>query len=72
MIGVEFSVPGSDRQPDGAAAQRVLDACLARGLLCYMAGVQGQVVRILPPLIVTAEQVEWAMDVFEEAVHELD
>ncbi len=72
MIGVEFSIPGSDRQPDGSAAQRVLDACLARGLLCYMAGVQGQVVRILPPLIVTSEQVEWAMDVFEEAVHELD
>jgi 4-aminobutyrate aminotransferase len=68
MIGVEIIVPGSDREADGATAQRILDGCLERGLLCYMAGLHGQVVRIIPPHILTAEQAAWAMDVVEEVV----
>jgi 4-aminobutyrate aminotransferase len=68
MIGVEFVVPGRDRQADGATAQRVLDGCLARGLLCYPAGLYGQVVRLIPPLVVNREQVDQALDIFEEVV----
>ncbi len=68
MIGVEFIMPGSDRQADGETAQRVLDGCLTRGLLCYMAGLHNQVIRILPPLIVTKEQVDQAMNILEEVV----
>jgi 4-aminobutyrate aminotransferase-like enzyme len=37
-----------------------------------MAGLYGQVIRIIPPLIVTREQVDQAMDVFEEVVMGLE
>jgi 4-aminobutyrate aminotransferase len=72
MIGVELIVPGSDRQADGATAQRVLDGCLARGLLCYPAGLTSQVVRLIPPLIVRRGQVYEALDIFEDVVNGLD
>jgi 4-aminobutyrate aminotransferase len=73
MIGVEFvSPPANGGGQGGAIVQRVLDGCLERGLLCYMAGLYGQVIRIIPPLIVTREQVDQAMDVFEEVVMGLE
>jgi 4-aminobutyrate aminotransferase-like enzyme len=46
----------------------LLNLCLERGLLAYMAGTFGQVVRFIPPLIVTAEQVDQALHILDEAL----
>lgn len=67
MIGVEM-VDG-DGRPDGDRAGRVLKACEQRGLLMIRCGPYGkQVVRWLPPLVVTWEQVDWAVARFREAL----
>ena len=71
MIGVDFIVPGSDRQPDGATAKRVLEACLSRGLLLYTAGLHGQVIRLIPPLIITREHADQALHILEESLAEV-
>ena len=68
MLAIEMVVPGTDKGPDPRAAMDVLDLCLERGLLAYMAGTFGQVVRFIPPLIVTADQVDQALNILDEAL----
>jgi acetylornithine aminotransferase/4-aminobutyrate aminotransferase len=56
-------------RPDGDRAARLLKETEKRGLLMIRCGAWGgQVVRWVPPLIVTADQVDWAVDRFEEAL----
>lgn len=66
MIGVEML--DGDGNPDGDLASRVLKAANDRGLLLLACGYQGQVVRLIPALVVTAEQVDEAIDIFTEAL----
>ena len=67
MIVVEFVQPGS-RQPNPEAVQRILQRCLADGLLMYPCGHWGQTIRLIPPLVVTREQVDGALEIFRRAV----
>ncbi|MDX1444137.1 MAG: aminotransferase class III-fold pyridoxal phosphate-dependent enzyme [Gammaproteobacteria bacterium] len=58
-----------DGKPDGDRTAKLLKACEERDLLLIRCGAYGgQVVRWIPPLIVTQEQVDHAVDVFEEAL----
>lgn len=58
-------------QPDGPRAAALLKACEKRGLLLIRCGAYGgQVVRWLPPLIVTEQQVDEAVDTFAAALRE--
>ena len=58
-------------KPDGDRGAKMLKACEHRGLLMIRCGPWGgNVVRWIPPLIVTAEQIDWAVDRFEEALIE--
>lgn len=68
MIALEFVQPSRAGEPSPEVAQRFLDACLERGLLLYMAGLQGQVVRLIPPLIVTSAQVDHALAVMADSL----
>lgn len=55
--------------PDGERSAQLLKACEERELLLIRCGAYGgQVVRWLPPLIVTREQVDEAVDTFEKAL----
>jgi diaminobutyrate-2-oxoglutarate transaminase len=63
MIGVEIVDPERcDRRrrpiPDGNRARAVQAACLARGLILELGGQAGSVLRLLPPLNITADQTE--------------
>ncbi len=65
MVGLEFT--GTDGAPDAASAGRVQKACLQRNLLLLTCGTYGNVIRWIPPLVVTAEQIDEALGVFNEA-----
>ncbi len=67
MTAMELVQPG-DKTPYGRAAAQVLEGCLERGLLGYMAGHEGQVVRLMPPLNITREQVEHALDILDASL----
>lgn len=66
MVGVELV--DDDGRPSGTLARQVLDRCEERGLLLLICGAHGNVVRWIPPLVVTAEQIDEAVAIFAEAV----
>jgi 4-aminobutyrate aminotransferase len=65
MVGLEFVRPGrgDGRVPDPDVVKRVLAAALERDLIVLSAGSYGQVVRIIPPLITTADEVDHALEI---------
>ena len=67
MVGVEFTRNG---EPDTALAKAVQAACFRRGLLLLTCGTYDNVIRWIPPLIVTAGQIQEGLHIFEEALGE--
>jgi 4-aminobutyrate aminotransferase len=57
MIGIELVDPASG-VPDAAAATRALEETRRRGLLVGKGGLHGNVLRIAPPLSVTADEAD--------------
>jgi 4-aminobutyrate aminotransferase len=66
MLGNEFCLP--DGSPDAATALRVQRAASDLGLLLLTCGVHGNVVRMLPALVVTSAQIDDALALWAEAV----
>jgi 4-aminobutyrate aminotransferase len=66
MRGSEFV--DADGEPDPATAARAQQEAAARGLLLLTCGAHGNVVRMIPPLVVTEPQVEEALSLWDEAV----
>jgi 4-aminobutyrate aminotransferase len=69
MVAVELVVPGG-KQPDPAAAAAALEGCRARGVLVGKGGVHGNVLRIAPPLSVSAVEIDEAAGAIEESLVE--
>jgi acetylornithine aminotransferase/4-aminobutyrate aminotransferase len=66
MLGTEIA--GPEGAPDGARALAILGELEARRVICLRCGPQGQVVRWLPALIVSREQIDVALDAFVAAL----
>ncbi|SNS44327.1 aspartate aminotransferase family protein [Actinomadura mexicana] len=66
MQASEFTTP--DGEPDAAAAARAHGAAAERGLLLLTCGAYGNVVRMIPPLIVTGEQIDDGLALWADAV----
>jgi 4-aminobutyrate aminotransferase len=68
MVAVEFRRPDSGA-PDSARVVSLLQRCLDDGRLVLMsAGTYSQVVRFMPPLVVSAAEIDQALRVFEKAL----
>lgn len=68
MIGIEFVDPNDGMKPNGKAVKHVLQECLRHGLILYHAGIEGQVIRFIPPLIVTDSELDEGLRILREAV----
>ena len=70
MVAIEFVRPGEGdgRVPDTDLTKRVQAECFARRLLLLTAGTSVNVIRIIPPLVTTAEEVDRALAVIGEAL----
>jgi len=66
MIGVEFSNP--DGSPGSQVSDAVKKTCMENGLLLLQCGTYHQVIRWIPPLIASEEQIKTGLDIFEKAV----
>lgn len=70
MIGIEFRNV-STGEPDGDFVMEVLNACLDKGVLFYLCGNSGEVIRVIPPLTVTKAQIDHALTVLDEVLGKL-
>jgi 4-aminobutyrate aminotransferase-like enzyme len=68
MIGTEFSVNG--KPADKALVKAIAHACEKGGLLLLTCGTYDNVVRWIPPLIVSESQINDALGIFAEALEE--
>lgn len=67
MIGVEL-VRDRKLTPANTEAEAIRDALLRQGVLVGVGGVYGNVVRFQPPLIITRDQIDRAIDAFSAAL----
>lgn len=67
FLGVELAEPGTGGAWGGAAAVVAVEA-LRRGVFVLPAGPQGEVVELTPPLVITLEQWETALDLLAEVI----
>jgi diaminobutyrate-2-oxoglutarate transaminase len=74
MLGVEIKNPNGELNKfgepmsDGALTLRIQRAALERGLMVEKGGRDGSVIRFLPPVIISFEQIDFALRVIEEAM----
>jgi len=66
MLGVEFVDNKTSLQPDPELRDRIEVACFERGLIILGAGTS--TIRWSPPLILTKENVDVALEIFDEAI----
>jgi 4-aminobutyrate aminotransferase/(S)-3-amino-2-methylpropionate transaminase len=65
MLAIELT-QGGDPAPD--LATRVADESAKRGLLILKAGLDGNCIRVLVPLVISDAELEEALDAWEEAL----
>ena len=67
MIGVELVSDRATKAPAKAEAGDILEATRELGLLIGKGGLDGNVLRVKPPLCITSDDVDFALDVFDQA-----
>jgi len=70
MIGVEL-VKDEKLTPATTEAETIRDALLRNGVLVAVGGIYGNVIRFQPPLIITRQQIDQAIDAFAAALQEV-
>jgi 4-aminobutyrate aminotransferase / (S)-3-amino-2-methylpropionate transaminase / 5-aminovalerate transaminase len=67
MVAIELVRPGT-REPDAAGTQLVARACHADGLLVLSCGTYGNVLRLLPPLVIGEDLLDEGLAILEKAI----
>jgi 4-aminobutyrate aminotransferase len=70
MIGLEFVAP--DGGPNPAAATALLEETRRRGLLVGKGGLYGNVIRLAPPMTLTAEEAAEALEILTASIAAVD
>jgi diaminobutyrate-2-oxoglutarate transaminase len=70
MVGIELVSTDTAGvvHPNPQAVKAVLSAALSEGLIVLSAGSVGQVIRLIPPLITTSSEVQFAVDAITRAI----
>ena len=69
MIGVELVHP--DGKPDGALLKRIRQVCLDSGLVLLSCGAHDNVIRLVPPLNLSAAELDEAWEILRGAFEEV-
>ncbi|WP_432354743.1 aspartate aminotransferase family protein [Sporosarcina sp. A2] len=67
MIGIELGDPKTG-EASGEIVMEVLDKCLADGVLFYLCGNLGEVIRMIPPLTISKDQIDTGLHVLKTAI----
>jgi len=67
MMAMELVAPGT-LDPDAALAKAIVAGCGAQGVVTLSCGTYGNVIRLLPPLVISDELLHEGLDVIEEVL----
>jgi 4-aminobutyrate aminotransferase / (S)-3-amino-2-methylpropionate transaminase / 5-aminovalerate transaminase len=70
MCAIEFVEDSSSRNPNKALVQEIIQAAHQNGLIIMSAGLYGNIIRLLTPLVVTDEQLSEGLNVLEKVISE--
>lgn len=70
MIGIEFVTDKRSKNPNGEIVAKIVQNAVRKGLMLENCGTYGQVIRFLAPLVMTDEQLDAGLEIFEEAIKE--
>jgi 4-aminobutyrate aminotransferase/(S)-3-amino-2-methylpropionate transaminase len=68
MLAIELVEDRATKQPAPKLAQAVVEAATEHGLLLLKAGVHGNAIRVLTPLVITDSELDEALAVWEDAL----
>ncbi len=66
MIGIELVKEG--KVPDTEGLKNIISYCLDKGLLLLECGVDKNIIRLAPPLIISGDEMNRGLDILEEAI----
>ena len=67
MLAMELVRPGTT-EPDPDAARRIVTACHRQGVVTLSCGSYGNVIRLLPPLVIGPDLLDDGLGVLADAV----
>lgn len=68
MIGLEFVKDRETKEPATEFTTNLIQECVHHGLMIENAGIYGNVIRFLAPLVMTDEQLDEGLKIMEEAI----
>lgn len=68
MIGIEFVKDKQTKEPAPQLTSAIIQECAQHGLMVEGAGTYNNVIRFLAPLVMTDEQLQAGLDIFEKAI----
>lgn len=68
LVGVELVKDHSTKEPASEKAEIVVNECLKRGLMIGAIGTYRQVLRLTPPLILSKEEADIAVDIIHDSL----
>ncbi len=71
MMAFELSIGADKQKPDTALCKKVVQRCYEKGLVVISAGVHGNVIRNLAPLVISDADLHAGLDIIEEVMSEL-
>lgn len=68
MIGLELVKDKETKEPYPEIVSKIIQYAFSKGVLLINAGLFGNIIRFLPPLVITDEQAKYGMDILDEAI----
>jgi 4-aminobutyrate aminotransferase / (S)-3-amino-2-methylpropionate transaminase / 5-aminovalerate transaminase len=71
MLAFDVIKDGDDTKPNTELTKKMMETCAERGLVIITAGVHGNVIRILSPLVIEEDLLNKGLDILEQVIDEL-
>lgn len=71
MLGIEIIDPLTG-EPNGEGLMKILQKSLEKGVIFYLSGNKGEVIRMMPPLTIDQEHLDLGISLLDEAITEYE
>lgn len=65
FIGIEFIRDRKTKEPASQESSFMIEECLKEGLICQLSGYFGNKFSLIPPLVISTEQIDRAIEIFD-------